>query len=82
MIGDDLFDRFERAEEGAAPEALANAGKRLSIDFPADYVAFMQQSNGGEGFVGKEGYLQLWPVETSSRTTLTTTWPRPIRVTF
>jgi hypothetical protein len=29
---------------------------------PADYVQFLEQLNGGEGFVGKS-YLRAWPIE-------------------
>ena len=62
MKDDDLFARFEPAQQGVAPEVIADTAKHFAIDFPSDYVAFMRQSNGGEGFVGSEGYLQLWPV--------------------
>jgi hypothetical protein len=30
---------------------------------PTDYLRFLRQANGGEGFVGKEVYLVLWRVE-------------------
>lgn len=30
---------------------------------PADYVDFLRKSNGGEGFIGENAYLILWPVE-------------------
>ena len=46
------------------PGATANdvAGLRDRFpQLPADYLSFLQQSDGGEGFVGiKPGYFQLW----------------------
>jgi SMI1 / KNR4 family (SUKH-1) len=60
----DPFGTFERAEEGAAQEAIAAAAASLGIYFPPDYVEFMRLSNGGEGCIEPNGYLQLWPVET------------------
>ncbi len=32
-------------------------------NFPEDYVAFMMNNNGGEGFLGESEYLILWPIE-------------------
>jgi hypothetical protein len=43
--------------------ALEQVGERLAVRFPADYVEFMLTANGGEGPIGEEGYLRLWPVE-------------------
>ena len=36
--------------------------RKLDIDLPKDYVSFMMESNGGEGFIG-DAYLMLWPVD-------------------
>jgi SMI1 / KNR4 family (SUKH-1) len=59
---EELLRKFKRAT-GASPESIAEASRALGIPFPADYAQFMQQSNGGEGPVGAEGYLVLWPIE-------------------
>lgn len=48
------------AEEGCIGEAECTLG----IAFPQDYKLFIEQHDGAEGFVGKHGYLQLWPVGT------------------
>jgi SMI1/KNR4 family protein SUKH-1 len=55
---------FRRAPIGASLETIRSVEKDLAARFPADYIAFMQESNGGEGEVGSEGYLQLWAIET------------------
>lgn len=36
-------------------------GKALGIAWPGDYLGFMVEAGGGEGWVGP-GYLSLWPV--------------------
>jgi len=48
---------------GTSPTSLAELASRLSLQLPADYVAFMVEADGGEGFVGEGGYLQVWSVE-------------------
>lgn len=49
-------------EEGASQEALANIKKISGIQLPDDYLEFLQEANGGEGFIGEE-YLILWKAE-------------------
>lgn len=58
-----LLKGFRRAPAGASEDALGEAARKLNVMFPPDYVAFMMESNGGEGMVGEDGYLVLWPVE-------------------
>ena len=52
---------FERRPpaDAADIEAIRNQFPQL----PADYLQFMEASNGGEGPVGTAGYLRLWPLE-------------------
>ncbi len=45
------------------PKLVAEVSRRLGIDLPPDHQAFLQEANGGEGFVGSGGYLRLWPVK-------------------
>jgi hypothetical protein len=59
-----LLANFQRATTGASLEAIRVVEQRLATVFPPDYVAFMLESDGGEGGVGSEGYLQLWPIGT------------------
>lgn len=48
--------------EGASPEALAALRNLPDVALPAEYLDFLRESNGGEGFVG-ESYLVLWRAE-------------------
>lgn len=45
---DDVIQKFEQSS---------------GLLLPDDYVAFLRESNGGEGFIGENAYLILWPVE-------------------
>jgi hypothetical protein len=56
-----LFAEFD-ANPPASYDALARCQSNLRFLLPADYVQFLVQMNGGEGFVGKN-YLRAWPVE-------------------
>lgn len=58
-----LLKDFSRAPTGASEASLETAARNLNVTFPPDYIAFMRESNGGEGVVGERGYLILWPVE-------------------
>jgi hypothetical protein len=46
----------------ASSEALAALRAALPKPLPEGYVAFLQRTNGGEGFLG-ERYLRLWRAE-------------------
>ncbi len=56
-----LPETFQRAP-APNPDLVARALRELNRPLPADYLAFMRDANGGEGFVG-EAYLVLWPLE-------------------
>jgi hypothetical protein len=56
-----LFAEFD-ANPPASYDAVARCQSKLRFLLPADYVQFLEQMNGGEGFVGKN-YLRAWPVE-------------------
>jgi hypothetical protein len=43
----------------APPDALRSLEKELGIALPVDYRQFMENMDGGEGFIGKQ-YLILW----------------------
>ncbi len=61
MKTDDIFQL-----SGLAPRGPAQAGdiqaaeQKLGVRFPDDYRAFLQASDGLEGFVGEDAYLMLW----------------------
>jgi hypothetical protein len=59
-----LLANFRRTATGAPLESIRAVEEHLATAFPTDYMAFMHESNGGEGDVGNKGYLQLWPIET------------------
>ena len=46
----DNFDRNEKIDI----TRIIEVEKELKVKFPIDYVDFIQEFNGGEGFVGKE----------------------------
>jgi hypothetical protein len=56
-----LFAEFD-ARPPATPDSVARCQSQLRFQLPPDYVQFLEQMNGGEGFVG-ENYLRAWPVE-------------------
>jgi len=58
---DHLLARFNR-NAPAAREAIHELERSSSLSLPAEYLNFLRQSNGGEGFVGDE-YLCLWRAE-------------------
>lgn len=57
-----LLAKFE-ANEGASLAKIREVEDELAITLSPDYVEFLQQANGGEGSVGAESYVVLWPVE-------------------
>jgi hypothetical protein len=57
---DELFAEFD-AKPPANPALVARCQSRLKFRLPADYLQFLEQMNGGEGFVGKN-YLRAWPI--------------------
>jgi|SRR5215472_16113009 len=37
--------------------------QEAGFHLPQDYVEFLQRTNGGEGLIGQNAYVILWPVE-------------------
>jgi hypothetical protein len=59
LDGNDLFAKFHgRAPVGAAEIERFHA--ETGVDLPRDYVAFLRQSDGGEGFIGPNAYVIFW----------------------
>lgn len=56
-----LFAEFNLGPP-ANPAAIALCQSQLEFLLPGDYVRFLQQTNGGAGFVGNH-YLVAWPIE-------------------
>lgn len=47
----------------ATSEMIIETERQLGIKLPEQYVNFMLESNGAEGCVGPNSYLQIWPVD-------------------
>ena len=63
MAGD--MDRLLADLNPNAPASLAAVEaieRQLGIKLPPEYVEFLNRTNGGEGFVGKNAYVMLWAV--------------------
>ncbi|WP_343303373.1 SMI1/KNR4 family protein [Chitinophaga niabensis] len=53
------FSRNELLNNSRYAEWLA----KIDLNFEADYLEFMKVRNGGEGTIGKDGYVCFWPLE-------------------
>ncbi|WP_025144873.1 SMI1/KNR4 family protein [Pedobacter jeongneungensis] len=58
-----ILKNFSRIEPGALKQQFVNVEEALGTDLPKDYVAVMQEFNGGEGEIGDNSWLELFPVE-------------------
>lgn len=61
MATDRIFSRFN----GNPPVDLGRVEQFESIagiTLPRDYVEFLCRFNGGEGFIGPNAYVMLWPL--------------------
>ncbi|HMH20162.1 MAG TPA: SMI1/KNR4 family protein [Puia sp.] len=58
----DLIKTLKR-ELGANNPLLKDLISKLDFKLPQDYFEYLQISNGGEGFIGKNSYLSLWSIE-------------------
>jgi len=59
---DDLLRKFN----GHPPiddAAVKQFREETGIQLPPDYVEFLKQANGGEGFVGENSYCIFWKLE-------------------
>jgi hypothetical protein len=55
-----FLDKFD-SRPGATDEQIASAEAELGTKLLADYVEFLKNRNGGEGFIG-ESYAALWEI--------------------
>lgn len=46
----------------ASPGVVEGLSSRLGVTLPNDYLAFLRQHNGGEGFMG-DNYIVFWKAE-------------------
>ena len=47
---------------GASEQTLQKTQAELGLALPVDYLAFLKESNGGEGFID-DGYIMVWAAE-------------------
>ena len=47
----------------ASQIAITDFEKYSNFKLPKDYVEFLKETNGGEGFVGENSYVIFWPLE-------------------
>jgi hypothetical protein len=59
MERDDLFSKF-RGNTPASAAEIQRLEEEGDFELPRDYAAFMQRSNGGEGFIGPNAYVIFW----------------------
>jgi SMI1/KNR4 family protein SUKH-1 len=52
-----------RGNVPASEQAISSFRSISKRELPDEYLRFIQKMNGGEGFVGRSGYLILWPIE-------------------
>ena len=57
-----IFEKFN-SNPPASVASLRNFELESDFRLPEDYVQFLQQTNGGEGFVGPNAYVILWRLE-------------------
>jgi hypothetical protein len=55
--------QFEKSEEGASDALIDSIQQLLDFELPADYVNVMKEFNGGEGEVGENSWLTIFPIE-------------------
>jgi hypothetical protein len=63
---DDALGRLPagfRSNGNASPERIQQVEEELSVALPNDYKAMLRAADGGEGPVGQESYMILWPAE-------------------
>src|ERR1022692_4386940 len=57
-----IFEKFN-SHPPASVASLRNFELESDFRLPEAYVQFLQQTNGGEGFVGPNAYVILWRLE-------------------
>jgi len=58
----DFFPRFNGNPSANIAE-IERFEEEAGFKPPNDYAAFLQRSNGGEGFIGQNAYVILWPLD-------------------
>jgi len=64
-ISPETWERLSSRLTLATPATRAQLSaeeRALGLQLPQEYREFLEKSNGAEGFVGKNSYASLWPV--------------------
>ncbi len=43
--------------------AIDKFERNANFKLPDDYIEFLRFTNGGEGFIGEQSYIMLWPIQ-------------------
>lgn len=54
---------FLTSEEGAPEELIEQLQKQLDFTLPKYYIRLMKEFNGGEGGIGDDSWLSLFPID-------------------
>jgi len=50
-------------QNGPSPAgAMEGFERQLGVKLPVEYAEFLSKTDGGEGFIGRDAYVILWPV--------------------
>jgi len=65
MLHDREFALLEtlKLNPGASHTLIDQAPRDIGGTLPSEYLEVIERANGGEGFVGGGGFLELWPIE-------------------
>ncbi len=58
-----LLARLEKSEERLSDAQINIIQQQLDFELPADFISVFKEFNGGEGEVGKNSWIELFPLE-------------------
>ena len=54
---------FIKNSSGASEKSIEQLQSAITFELPAEYISLMKEFNGGEGEIGENSWLTLFPVE-------------------
>lgn len=57
------LENIVRNDMGASEASIKELQEQIGFKLPPDYIELMKEFNGGEGEVGENGWLCLFPIE-------------------
>ena len=58
-----LLSHVEKNENGVSDALIDTVHQQLDFKLPSDYIEVMKEFNGGEGEVGENSWLLMYPLE-------------------